>query len=118
MTSSLTLTEVLSKAPNIRVFYGGISTVLKARAKGANQITTPLSEHSIIGNGTKEEPFTHAISMDVNPHNIIVDLWLKSLSHHPSDTNPIFLQVNDWILQVRSDGVISEDDHFTRLLPV
>jgi hypothetical protein len=85
--------------------------------KGAKQMKTPLSEHSIIGNGTKQQPFTHRCSMDVNPHNVIVALWLQSLSCNPGDTNPIFIQVNDWVLQVGLDGVTSEDDYFTKLLP-
>lgn len=117
MSSSLTLKEVLSKAPDIHVFDRNGVTILKPKMSGAKYRDKPLSEHSITGNGTKQQPFTPRDAMDVNPHNVIVDLWLRNLSDTTQDASPIFIQVNDWILQVKSGGVISKDGHFTKLLP-
>ena len=116
MASSLNLRNILSKAPSIHVFYNDRVTVLKCRMKGANHKDTLLSKHSIIGDGTKQLPFTTR-AMDVSPYNVIVDLWLQNRSYTSRDTKPIFIEVNDWVLQVEPDGVISEDDYFTKLLP-
>ena len=115
MTSSLSLKEVLSKAPNIHVFDSNGVTVLKQKKNSAEYKDTPLSKHSIYGDGTRQHPFTTS-AMDVNPYNAIVDLWLQNLSFTSQHTNPIFIQVNDWILQVGTDGVTSEDSHFTKLM--
>ena len=117
MTSSLTLRKILRKAPNIHVFDNNGVTVLMQKEYGAKQMKTSLSRHSIIGEGTQQLPFEPRCSIDVNPHNVVVDLWLQSLSRRSGDTNSIFIKVNDWVLKVESDGVTSEDDCFTRLLP-
>ena len=118
MTSTLSLKKVLSTAPNIHVFDSNGITILKPKMPHAKYNDTPLSEHSISGDGTRQQPFTHRSSMDVNPHNVIVDLWLQNLRFISQHGNSIFIQVNDWILQVEPDGITSEDGHFTKLLPV
>ena len=117
MTSNLSLREVLSKAPDIHVFDRNGVKVLKPKMEGAKYKDKPLSRDSISGDGTRQKPLTHRASMDVNPHNVIVDLWLQSLSLIPQHTGQVFIQVNDWVLRVEPRGVTSVDRHFTKLLP-
>ena len=116
MTSSLSLKEVLSKVPNIHAFNNNGVTILSPKTKGAKNIDKLLEEYSISGNGTREQPFTPRSSMDINPHNVIVALWLHSLKSAQNKSSLVFIQANDWIFQATPEGVISGDAYFTRLL--
>ncbi len=69
---------------------------------------------SLSGDGTLDDPFEYWASLDVSPHFAIIDLWLSF--RRLSLTRPVFIRVNEYILQIFWQGVRAENGQFTRLL--
>ncbi|MFA5021290.1 MAG: hypothetical protein WC517_04505 [Patescibacteria group bacterium] len=69
----------------------------------------------ISGRGTKSSPYSGIAAEDVTPHCGIVNLWLAF--REASYQRRVFIEVNDYVLQVTPEGVIALDGTFTRLLP-
>jgi len=67
------------------------------------------------GHGTKSSPYGEVAVKDVTPHCGIVNLWLTF--RETSYQRRVFIEVNDYVLQVTPKGVIALDGTFTRLLP-
>lgn len=115
--------EVRRAAPGIHVFKliggGGAFevSILTPQKNDAEHDDKRVSAQCTIGDGTRKNPYTYEIVADVSPHYAIIDLWyrfreLTKLEH----ARLIFIEVNDWVLQVGPDGVTSEDGHFTKLI--
>lgn len=73
----------------------------------------PYSEDFTIGDGSKDNPFEYQSAAPVSPHYAIVDLWY----HFASEGGPTYIRANDWLFLANTEGVISGDGIFTRLLP-
>lgn len=111
--------EIRRAAPPIHVFKpagkcdnGGV-TVLKSidcdvlyehrgYSHGANRSYTK-------GDGSRENPYQYLGAAPVSAHYAIVDLWFRFRSE------TVFIKINDWLLEVSSDGVTASDGHFTKL---
>ena len=116
MTSDLTLSKILSRVPNIHVFDKDQGIQILDPQKGKKR-DKPFSEDFIEGDGSRKNPFIHKGSADVSPHYAVIDLWLRSREHATgANHKPVFIEVNDWLLEVTPEGVIAGDEHFTKLL--
>ena len=117
MTSNLTLSKILSRVPNIHVFDKDQDVQIFDPQKGKKR-DKPFSEYSIRGDGSRENPFIHS-SADVSPHYTVIDLWLKSREHAMgANHRPVFIEVNDCLLEVTPEGVIAGDGYFTRFYKI
>lgn len=69
-------------------------------------------EHFIVGTGTHQDPLRYRSAINASPHFAIIDLWYKK--HACSETEEVFIEVNDWLLRIEQNGVRAEDGHFTK----
>ena len=107
--------EIRRAAPNIHVFIpfeqNGV-TMLRPGDLDERYENRPYSEGYIEGNGTQEKPYTYKSAAPVSAHYAAIDLWFRF--RHCN--RPVFIKINDWLLQVNSDGVTAADNHFTKLI--
>ena len=75
------------------------------------------SYHSIHGDGSRKKPY-YGNASPMSPHYFIVDLWFKfrPLALKKAKARFVWIEINDCLLQVKPDGVMAEDGHFTKLL--
>ncbi|MFA6526505.1 MAG: hypothetical protein WCT26_03805 [Candidatus Buchananbacteria bacterium] len=115
----LTFKEVLIAAPPIYASavdeHENIeSVVFKPRPQDREFMDRQYSHEFISGVGTKESPYQYiSAATAVSPHYGVVDLWFK----FRNEGDDVYIEVNDWILQVSPEGVTAEDGTFTKLLP-
>lgn len=112
----LTLAQVRKNVPSIHVFTReelnkGV-TLLEPRNYDDRYDDQPYSYGYTEGDGSRRKPYTYKSAAPVSPHYAIVDLWLMFRSH-----GQVFIQVNTWLLELRQEGVVAEDGHYTKLLP-
>lgn len=74
--------------------------------------------HDFIGgDGSKLNPYTYKGAASVSPYYAIIDLWMEFRDRaRAAGAPPIFIKVNDWVLQIGPEGVTAEDGHFSKLL--
>ncbi len=64
----------------------------------------------ITGDGSESNPYRYLYPVRVSEHFAVVDLWYRFHNHRS-----MYIEVNNWLLQVIPNGVISEDGHMTRI---
>lgn len=107
--------EIRRAAPPIHVFEptskrnkGGV-TVLEPKDCDAEYEDRRYSEDYTEGDGSRTNPYMYLSAAPVSPHYGIVDLWSRFRD------KAAFIKVNNWLLEVRPEGVIASDGYFTKL---
>jgi len=88
-------------------------TILEPQLGDCQYENHRYSKDSMEGDGSKRNPYTYRVAAPVSPHYAIVDMWYKF--RRESKTRTIFIEVNDWILEVTPKGVRAVCGHFTKL---
>lgn len=69
---------------------------------------------SVEGNGTRSKPYRYTGPASVSPYFGIIDLWFR---YRFTQGGVVFIQVDDWILVVMPNGVVSRDGYYTKFVP-
>lgn len=103
--------EIRRAAPPIHVSgsHKGDVTILEPRDRDVDYEGHRYSENFIEGDGSRENPYSYLSSAPVSPHYATVDLWSRFRDV------VVFIKVNDWLLEVNSDGVTALDGVHTKL---
>ena len=112
---AVTLAQVRKMVPGIHVSRGRETTILRPQPTDVQYEARQYSDNFTEGRGTKKRPFTYLSAAPVSAHYAVIDLWLKFRSRANKKMR-VFIEVNDWILQVESSGVRAEDGQFTRFI--
>lgn len=90
-------------------------TILSRGMKDDEAAMRWRGDASIDGSGTRENPI-RTPAADVSPCFGVFEIWFLAHGWKRDAEKPIFIEVNDYLFAVTPEGVISEDDRFTRLL--
>jgi len=111
---AMSFAEIRRAVPSIHVFK-------PFDERGARDLTAENTDESyenrlysdghITGDGSEKTPYTYRSATSVSPHYAIIDLWFEFRDR----ISTVFIEVNDWVLQVGHDGVTAADGHFTKL---
>ncbi len=113
----MTFAEILRAVPNIHVFgpaskfdQGGVTVLTLNDNVDTRYKDRQYSEDYTKGDGSRENPFRYKSAAPVSAYYGVVDLWFRFRDQ------PVFIKVNDWLLEVSPEGVTAMDGHFTRLV--
>lgn len=118
--AELTLAEVYRKAPLIYAFKvdsfdEAESSYLRKQRGDRKYLDDSFKLGWIDGSGLREAPYHYRSPADVSPFYAIIELWF--IFRHDAQSKLIFIEVNDWVFQVKPEGVAALDGRLTRLLP-
>ncbi len=121
MTASFA--QIRRAVPSIHVFIplsksssGGVTILAPSSIDHLYENRRYSESYSIEGDGSRDNPYTYESVAQASPHYGIIDLWFKFHELTKQANSPsVFIEINDWILQIGPEGVTSEDGHFTKL---